>query len=375
MRVGARRRRRARAGARARRPTLVLTDVVMPRMDGYTLCRTLKADPALHDTPVILLTSLTSPQDVIEGLACGADNFVRKPYESASLLARVERCLADGAERGRVPGRPPPVGAEREQVLEFLFSTFEETVHLDGELTRSYHSLDLLYRLAEGLNRCATEREVVLEALARALELPGVRGAWIEIEGERLAGSAGTCARMRSLAQAPPVDFTVELRTGAGVARPSCSSSAPTSALLDDDELRTLDALRQPGRRGARARAAAGAPRAPRAGAHRRAVGRDRGAPARGGGAAGDGGDRRVRRRRHGPARPRRADRDLEPRRRAPVRLRRRRGGRQLDRARRPPRPGRRAARDAQPRRLGRVDPGLRDGAPDPRRHARSRSA
>ena len=66
-----------------------------------------------------------------------------------------------------------------------------------------------------------------------------------------------------------------------------------------------------------------------------------------------------------GPGRP---DRDLEPRRGAPVRLRRRRGGRQLDRARRPPRPGRRAARDAQPRRLGRVDPGLRDGAPDPRR-------
>src|SRR4029079_18336993 len=98
----------------------------------------------LHDTPVILLTSLTSPQDVIEGLACGADNFVRKPYESASLLARVERCLADGAGRARVPVAAA-VGAEREQVLEFLFSTFEETVHLDHELTRSQHSLALLH--------------------------------------------------------------------------------------------------------------------------------------------------------------------------------------------------------------------------------------
>ena len=70
----------------------MLTDVVMPRMDGYTLCRTLKADRRLGRTPVILLTSLSSPQDVIEGLACGADNFVRKPYDGASLLARVERC-------------------------------------------------------------------------------------------------------------------------------------------------------------------------------------------------------------------------------------------------------------------------------------------
>ena len=225
--------------AREQPPDLVLTDVVMPRMDGYTLCRSIKGDPELHDVPVILLTSLTSPQDVIEGLACGADNFVRKPYESASLLARVERCLADGAERGRVPVAAA-VGAEREQVLEFLFSTFEETVHLDDELTRSYHSLDLLYRLAEGLNRCTTEREVVLEVLARALELPGVRGAWIEIEGDRLVGSAGTCARMQSLAGAPTSDFTIPLRTGPGILG-HVQLVGPDERLLDDDELRTLD--------------------------------------------------------------------------------------------------------------------------------------
>ncbi|WP_053226138.1 ATP-binding response regulator [Solirubrobacter soli] len=225
--------------ARSHPPDLVLTDVVMPRMDGYTLCRSIKQDPALNDTPVILLTSLTSPQDVIEGLACGADNFVRKPYESASLLARVERCLADGAERSRVPVAAT-VGAEREQVLEFLFSTFEETVHLDDELTRSYHSLDLLYRLAEGLNRCTTERDVVLEALARALELPGVRGAWIVIEGNRLAGSAGTVARMASLERAPAVDFTVPLRTGPGILG-RLQLVGPDERLLDDDELRTLD--------------------------------------------------------------------------------------------------------------------------------------
>ncbi|MDA0164818.1 response regulator [Solirubrobacter ginsenosidimutans] len=227
--------------AHSRHPALVLTDVVMPRMDGYTLCRAIKADPVLHDTPVILLTSLTSPQDVIEGLACGADNFVRKPYESASLLARVQRCLADGVERSRVPAAAT-VGAEREQVLEFLFSTFEETVHLDDELTRSYQSLDLLYRLAEGLNRSSTQHEVVLEALARALELPGVRGAWMEVEGDRLAGGAGTCSRMTSLDQAPPVDFTVELRSGGG-GLGRLQLVGPDERLLDDDELRTLDAF------------------------------------------------------------------------------------------------------------------------------------
>jgi PAS domain S-box-containing protein len=227
--------------AREQPPDLVLTDVVMPRMDGYALCRSIKRDPDLRDTPVILLTSLTSPQDVIEGLACGADNFVRKPYETSSLLARVERCLSDGAERGRVPVGAA-VGAEREQVLEFLFSTFEETVHLDDELTRSYHSLDLLYRLVEGLNRATTEREVVMEALARAQELPGVRGAWIEIEGDRLAGGAGTCARMRSLADAPEPDFTIPLRTGPGILG-HVQLVGPEERLLDEDELRTMDAF------------------------------------------------------------------------------------------------------------------------------------
>ncbi|HWK26691.1 MAG TPA: response regulator [Solirubrobacter sp.] len=218
--------------ARKRPPGLVLTDVVMPRMDGYELCRIIKADPELSRTPVILLTSLSSPQDVTDGLACGADNFVRKPYEPASLLARVSRALVD-----RVPA---PVGAAPERVLDFLFSTFEETVHLDGELTRSYRSLDLLYRLGEGLNRCVNEREVVLETLARAQELPDVHGAWIEMAGERLAGAAGSCAGIDRLADAPRADFGIALQSGHHVLG-VLQLVGPDERLLDDDELRTLE--------------------------------------------------------------------------------------------------------------------------------------
>ena len=58
------------------RPTLIISDIQMPVMDGYELCRQLKADPALRDLPIILLTSLSAPQDIIRGLECGADNFV-----------------------------------------------------------------------------------------------------------------------------------------------------------------------------------------------------------------------------------------------------------------------------------------------------------
>ncbi len=209
-------------------PSIVVTDVVMPRMDGYTLCRAIKADPVLRDTPVILLTALSSPEDVVEGLACGADNFVRKPYEESSLLARVGRSLAGSVPAGAYGST---ITAEREQVLDFLFSTFEETLQLDGALTRSYHSLDLLYRLAEGLNRCTSEREVVVEALARALELPHVAGAWIEVGDERRrAGQAGSESGEETV---------VQLRSGERVLG-SMHLLGPGSGMPGEDELQSV---------------------------------------------------------------------------------------------------------------------------------------
>ena len=61
---------------------LVLSDVVMPGMTGYELCRAIKNDRHKAHVPVVLLTSLSDPMDVIRGLECGADNFVRKPYDA-----------------------------------------------------------------------------------------------------------------------------------------------------------------------------------------------------------------------------------------------------------------------------------------------------
>ena len=121
-------------------------------------------------------------------------------------------------------------------MIDFLFSTFEETVHLDGELTRSYHSLDLLYRLTEGLNRAASEREVIMEALARAMELPAVRGAWIEIADGRIAG---TTIDLTSVHEA---DLGVELRAGQHVLG-ILQLVGPDEELLSDEELRTLEAF------------------------------------------------------------------------------------------------------------------------------------
>src|SRR5438445_3961428 len=79
---------------RQKKPTLVITDVVMPEMDGYELCHHIRADERLADLPLILLTALSDPEDVFKGLECGADNFITKPYEPDHLVARIEYLLA-----------------------------------------------------------------------------------------------------------------------------------------------------------------------------------------------------------------------------------------------------------------------------------------
>src|SRR6266850_6168787 len=80
---------------RQRKPTLVISDITMPEIDGYELCRRIRADQNLADLPVILLTSLSDPEDVFKGLECGADNFITKPYEPENLVARIEYLLAN----------------------------------------------------------------------------------------------------------------------------------------------------------------------------------------------------------------------------------------------------------------------------------------
>ena len=68
---------------------IVLLDVMMPGMDGFEVCRRLKADPATHHIPVIMVTALDQPADRVRGLEAGADDFLTKPVSEIALLARV----------------------------------------------------------------------------------------------------------------------------------------------------------------------------------------------------------------------------------------------------------------------------------------------
>jgi signal transduction histidine kinase/CheY-like chemotaxis protein len=74
---------------RAQPPDLVLTDVMMPRLDGFGLVRKVRADPALARVPVILLSARAGEESSIEGLEAGADDYLTKPFSARELLARV----------------------------------------------------------------------------------------------------------------------------------------------------------------------------------------------------------------------------------------------------------------------------------------------
>jgi two-component system, cell cycle response regulator len=72
---------------------LVLLDVMMPDMDGYEVCRRLKADPRTRHLPVILVTALDLPSDRVRGLEAGADDFLTKPVRDLQLMSRVKSLL------------------------------------------------------------------------------------------------------------------------------------------------------------------------------------------------------------------------------------------------------------------------------------------
>lgn len=88
--------------ARSWRPDLVLMDVMMPgAIDGYEVCRQIKADPQLAGTPVIMLTARAQASDRQAGDAAGADAYISKPFSPMELSDAVERLLATVRQDGR----------------------------------------------------------------------------------------------------------------------------------------------------------------------------------------------------------------------------------------------------------------------------------
>jgi signal transduction histidine kinase len=136
------------------RPIAVITDIDMPEMDGYALCRRIKEDRELQTIPVVLLTSLSDPENVILGLECGADYFIMKPYSEEFLLSCIQHIQANrmfetgqreqNAQGIYFRGKKYVINSNRMQILNLLLSTYEAAIQKNEELANATKELSTL---------------------------------------------------------------------------------------------------------------------------------------------------------------------------------------------------------------------------------------
>ncbi|MDQ2784514.1 MAG: ATP-binding protein [Chloroflexota bacterium] len=111
------------AAARERPPDVILTDVMMPQMDGFALLRALRADPRTRDIPVIFLSARAGEESAIEGIAAGADGYLVKPFSARELQARVAASLAMARLRQERVRAEQVARAEAERERERIYAT------------------------------------------------------------------------------------------------------------------------------------------------------------------------------------------------------------------------------------------------------------
>jgi len=138
--------------ARQQRPDLALTDVMMPRMDGFAFLREVRADRNLGALPVIMLSARAGEEARAEGLDAGADDYLIKPFTARELLARVSGTLAVARARREAAEREAELKAETAEILETMTLAF---IALDQEFHYVYLNAE-----AEGI--LGLSREEVL---------------------------------------------------------------------------------------------------------------------------------------------------------------------------------------------------------------------
>jgi len=178
--------------ARESRPDLVVSDVVMPTLSGYEFCRALRDDPDLSKTPVILVTALSDPHDVVSALECDADAFVTKPYDAGALKECMENLLARpesarDAQKGErlklhFSGRSYNVNASPQRITQLLLSTYSSAIRKSVELAKANEALlrakrelkhlnaSLERKVAERTAELAYSRQDIVWRLAKASE-------------------------------------------------------------------------------------------------------------------------------------------------------------------------------------------------------------
>ncbi|HHF7344075.1 TPA: response regulator [Legionella feeleii] len=144
------------------KPDLIISDVFMPEMDGFELCKIIKDDKELKNIPIILMTSVEGVDEIGKGLEAGADNFIYKPYQPEFLLNRIHLILEKKKqvrEKNGKSGYQISLGdkeyyirSKPEQILDLLASSFEDVVRMNKSLTQREIELQVAKEAAELAN-------------------------------------------------------------------------------------------------------------------------------------------------------------------------------------------------------------------------------
>src|SRR6185503_18669676 len=104
-------------------PDIILTDVMMPELDGFGLLRAVRNDPRLHSVPVIMLSARAGEESRVEGLTAGADGYLVKPFSARELVARIGGQLATVRARReieRLRGKAEVANRAKDEFLAML---------------------------------------------------------------------------------------------------------------------------------------------------------------------------------------------------------------------------------------------------------------
>ena len=173
----------------AQHPDLVISDILMPEMDGFELCRRIRGIEELKCLPIILLTHLNDPADVLHSLEAGADYFISKPCNNKLLLARIRAVLqregvcyeeeSNGAVTLSYHGQGYRIDAPKQQIIDLLLATYELAAEKNQELLSAKQALSELNQVLElrvaertqDLETETAERVRAVEELAKKDEI------------------------------------------------------------------------------------------------------------------------------------------------------------------------------------------------------------
>ena len=227
------------ATAREEKPAVILLDIAMPGLDGYTVCKRLKADPDLAGIPVIFMTAGANLDDRLTGLALGADEFLAKPVDMRELVLRIQLLLKRHAPRGTPAARESSVTGPAGRTVVIAEDDPEVTRIVDAQMRAAGYSAILAF---DGEQALAAVRAHAADVLVLDLMMPNLNG--FDVLGllrespppkpRILVLSGRGCSGRRATASAG-----TSSRTSRAIPGPCSPGTATTGSSLDASPLRT----------------------------------------------------------------------------------------------------------------------------------------